>query len=82
MTDQEKEVFEQEVSPQEMELVSAGDRGNKTNCEQCVERDIYGGEGFPNCASSAEEGSRYSFKKPGNNGFVLEEARAGLLFRE
>ena len=70
----ENEVFDQEVSLDELEAVAGGydcsaesrilpwtldDQwdADKDNCVQDHYRQIYGGNGFPNCAATVEDGS-------------------------
>ena len=52
----EEQVFKQEVSDDELDAVSGG-VGSDADCSGNVERDIYGGAGFPNCTMSVEDGS-------------------------
>lgn len=63
----EKEVFEQEISEEELEDVAGGstlrkfrsrklDRSVSYKCTIAERRNIYDG-GFPNCAQSVEDGS-------------------------
>lgn len=53
----EDEVLAQELSPDELEAVSGGDRDEDLkNCVRYSERNIYLG-GFPNCAATVEDGS-------------------------
>ena len=54
-------VFDQEVSPEELEAVAGGENDGCWNlhhpCYSSVVRSIVGGYGFPNCASTVEDGS-------------------------
>jgi hypothetical protein len=58
----EEQVFMQELDDDELEVVAGGE-GCKaslkagSNCVQNTIRDIYGGDGFPNCAATVEDGS-------------------------
>ena len=70
---EEKEVFEQEINKEELENVTGGDKdtfvcsvnqnfnaGYGSSNENCVtnhERNIYGGNGFPNCGATVEDSS-------------------------
>ncbi len=51
----EEAVFNQDVSPEELENVAGGIGGTDDNDEERV--DIYGGKGFPNCKATVEDGS-------------------------
>ena len=53
-------IFDQEINDDELKDVANGDVDTWNNCYKEWERDIYGGKGFPNCASTVEEGSWYS----------------------
>lgn len=68
----EEQVFKQELDDKEMVTVTGGMEPNNPNatnspilnldpdtdnCVQSDHRDIYGGDGFPNCAASVEDGS-------------------------
>ena len=62
MTDQEKKkkdgVFKQVLSEDELRGIAGGDWLEEINtCDSMMIRNIYGGNGFPNCASTMEEGS-------------------------
>ena len=50
-----KEVFDQEISPDDLDAV-AGGAGNGGGCVRADLRFIYSG-GFPNCAATVEDGS-------------------------
>ena len=58
-----KEVLEQEISADELDAVAGGSwwasekDADQNNCIQNHERYIYGGNGFPNCAATVEDGS-------------------------
>ena len=58
-----KEVLDQEVSKEDLDAVAGGgelddDTGTTTGgCRDNHYRSMYGGRGFPNCASSVEDGS-------------------------
>ena len=56
----DKEVFEQKVNDDELENVSGGYEikdSDSNNCTRYHTREIYGGNGYPNCAASVEDGS-------------------------
>ena len=55
----EEEVFQQEISPEELDEVAGGQATfrNDNNCSSSEHRYIYGGKGFPNCAATVEDGS-------------------------
>ena len=55
----EGDVFSQEVSLDELESVAGGISmdSNTNNCERWWRRNIYGGNGFANCAATVEDGS-------------------------
>lgn len=55
-TQKEEALFNQELSPDELDNVVGGDDGKYNNCLQCWGRHIYAG-GFPNCAATVEDGS-------------------------
>jgi hypothetical protein len=63
MSEEEKKVFDQEVSLDELDAVAGGVShrpGDCASCNKCtgwVYRDIYGDNGFPNCAATVESGS-------------------------
>ena len=64
MAEKEKEVFEQEVSPEELDNVAGGNAftsgdSDRTNCTKDHYRKIYGANGrkFPNCAATVGDGS-------------------------
>ncbi|MGX8715691.1 MAG: hypothetical protein ACSW8A_08050 [Lachnospiraceae bacterium] len=65
MSEKEEKVFAQELSEEELAETAGGlfpvnsgpDPAPKDNCTESDHRDIYGGNGFPNCAASVEEGS-------------------------
>ena len=52
----EKEVFNQSVSEEEMNSVAGGEGEQNLTCVDQLVRNIYAG-GFPNCASTVEDGS-------------------------
>ena len=55
----EEQVFKQELDDDELEAVAGGAEGtgDPNNCNNAHRRDIYGGDGFPNCAATVEDGS-------------------------
>ena len=55
----EGDVFSQEISADELESVAGGISmdSNTNNCERWWKRNIYGGNGFANCAATVEDGS-------------------------
>ena len=66
----EEEVFSQELSADDFDAAAGGDCGNfaralgmgtedadSENCVKDHKRNIYGGNGFPNCAATVEDGS-------------------------
>lgn len=66
MSDQEKaienEVFDQELSMADLDAAAGGvatddEVFSSKNCRSNHERDIYGKDGFPNCARTVEDGS-------------------------
>ncbi len=51
----EANVFKQTVSEEELKAISGGDWLEEVNtCDDITIRNIYGGNGFPNCASTVE----------------------------
>lgn len=57
MSENEKKVFEQEVSAEELNMVSGGSGSETDPCVMELRRNIRAGKGFPNCAYSVEDGS-------------------------
>ena len=57
MAEKENEVFAQEVSPDELDNVAGGKDSDTNNCTRTHKRDIYGGNGFANCAATVGDGS-------------------------
>lgn len=58
MSDKEKEVFDQELSSEELKKVAGGGRDdNGSNCTQYHTRPIGYGSSFPNCAATVEADS-------------------------
>lgn len=66
MSDQEKKVFSQEINREDLKAATGGKGGNDVvrcaepqtkNCISEYNRSMYGGKGFPNCASTVEDGS-------------------------
>lgn len=64
--EKEKEVFAQEVSREELKHAAGGECGDdwdvcgQTQGLNCIDersRNIYGGNGFPNCAATVEDWS-------------------------
>ena len=55
----EGEVFDQEVALDELEAVAGGVQvdSDRDNCSWVWKRNIYGGNGFANCAATVEDGS-------------------------
>ncbi|MEE1158444.1 MAG: hypothetical protein UHS51_03395 [Atopobiaceae bacterium] len=66
----ENEVFDQELSMGDLDATAGGgvpgmkelfggdrDYNNLDNCTNHEKRPIYGGNGFPNCAATVEDGS-------------------------
>ena len=53
----EEQVFKQEISDKELENVSGGSIFDFCDNNSFHERDIYSGDGFPNCANTVEDGS-------------------------
>ncbi len=51
-----KEILDQEISPDELDAVAGGD-GERFKCVISEYREIYAGNGFPNCAATVEDGS-------------------------
>ncbi|MBE5999418.1 MAG: hypothetical protein E7237_07395 [Sarcina sp.] len=64
MTEKERQIFEQELSREELEAISGGFHQRKTDkpdadtddCTSLLNRDIYE-DGFPNCTATVEDGS-------------------------
>ena len=64
MSDKEKKVFSQELDRDDLKATTGGktdgwscDATQYANCINENDRPMYGGRGFPNCASSVEDGS-------------------------
>ena len=64
MSDKEKKVFSQELDRDDLKATTGGKNDGSScgetqyaNCTNYHERPMYGGRGFPNCASSVEDGS-------------------------
>ena len=68
----EDEVFNQELSMEDLDAAAGGQRDcteymfayqkkdfDRSNCVVNYQRQIYGGNGFPNCAATVENGSHY-----------------------
>jgi len=55
----ENEVFSQELSLDDLDAAAGGwfDDSPDNNCDDLDKRSIYGGDGFPNCARTVEDGS-------------------------
>jgi hypothetical protein len=55
----EEQIFKQEIADDELETVAGGKpgTGDPENCNNAHRRNIYGGDGFPNCAATVEDGS-------------------------
>ena len=58
----ENEIFAQSVSVDELDAASGGNffhdsDADGDNCVQTNFRDVYGGNGFPHCAATVEDGS-------------------------
>ena len=56
MNEMEQEIFNQEISEEELNAVSGVDYMLVKRCVQSWDRPIYEG-GFPNCAATVEDGS-------------------------
>ena len=56
----ENEVFDQELSVEDLDAAAGGAGSGEedpNNCIVCDKRNIYGGNGFPNCAATVEDDS-------------------------
>ena len=55
MSDKEKEVFDQEINPEEMKAATGGEIDKDgVNCIQELYRNIYERKPFPNCPATME----------------------------
>ena len=62
MNEKEQEIFNQELSQDELDAITGGTDRDAYNCIQSWIRDIYGNRelniyNFPNCAATVEDGS-------------------------
>lgn len=68
MSERDEKILSQPLSYEELEQAQGGSKDpgvpfrrdlddDLHNCTQSLDRDIYGGKGFPNCAATVEEGS-------------------------
>lgn len=62
MKKKEDAIFAQTINEEELENVVGGNKRKKDpstpdNCSNEWQRDIYGGDGFPNCGATVEDGS-------------------------
>ena len=81
----EKAVFEQEISPDDLDAVAGGtevvDPVWDNNCAKQHYRDIYEG-GFPNCANTVEDGSYCSTNDACYNDAIVYKGMKGCSFAD